>query len=390
VRIPKRPKILFFSEIATPYRQPVLAKLCRSERWDLRVALLAPRQSDRAWNLVDDPVLAERTDVMRGAQFGSLGAHHIFVNWGVRNYLKSQKPDLAVISGYAQPAFHTIRRFCIRNKVPYVTVTESHLKKRRNPLLNRLKRSGVERFYRSAAAHLTMGSASRGFVVSYGANVANVFDFPNTIDVPAYAQAVEECRREREIKRRDRAGFEGQNILYVGALAPWKGVDLLVRAFSSLSRKQAGIALHLVGDGPQRPELERLASSVPRGEIHFHGFNQPANLPRFYAGADVLVLPSRQETWGVVLIEAMAAGLPVISSNAVGAADDLVLDGRTGFVFPTGDVGALEERLGRILADPELKKRLGQGAFETAKSWSHDRAIRGFGRAVETALAKIS
>jgi colanic acid/amylovoran biosynthesis glycosyltransferase len=138
-------------------------------------------------------------------------------------------------------------------------------------------------------------------------------------------------------------------VLYVGRLSPEKGVTELVEA-------SRGMKLVVAGDGP----LRSLFSEPP-------GFVPPSELQRLYARAAVVACPSRREGFGVACLEAMAHGRPIVSTD-VGGLRDLVVDGETGIVVPPRDVGALRTALERLLADPELRNRLGRAGRERART----------------------
>jgi 2-deoxystreptamine N-acetyl-D-glucosaminyltransferase/2-deoxystreptamine glucosyltransferase len=154
---------------------------------------------------------------------------------------------------------------------------------------------------------------------------------------------------------------------YVGRLAPQKRADLLVEAFGRLT---GDAELVVVGDGPDRDLVARLAAASPAaGRIALRGFVEHAAVPGVLAGLDVLVLPSAYEEMGSVLVEAMAAGLPVVAS-AVGGIPEVVRDGRSGLLVPPGDAGALAAALDRLVADPALRARLAAGAREAARAYA--------------------
>ena len=139
----------------------------------------------------------------------------------------------------------------------------------------------------------------------------------------------------------------------VGRLAEQKGYDLLVRALPALP----AASLVLVGDGPARGELERLAAELGvSGRLHVTGWTHD---PRSYLAAfDVFALPSRWEGMPLGILEAMHAGLPVVACD-VGSVAEAVQDGETGFLLAPDDLDALRERLRALLVDPRLARRLG-------------------------------
>ena len=136
--------------------------------------------------------------------------------------------------------------------------------------------------------------------------------------------------------------------LYVGRLAPEKNVDGLVKAYFSYRQQGGDWPLVLVGDGPSAPALRALAAESPEAPIVFAGHKGSAELPPYYAFAGSFVLPSTREPWGLVVNEAMAAGLPIVVSNRCGCAEDLVRTGHNGFTFDPSDLAGFVDALTRV------------------------------------------
>ncbi|GAB7047464.1 glycosyltransferase family 4 protein [Catenuloplanes indicus] len=177
---------------------------------------------------------------------------------------------------------------------------------------------------------------------------------------------------------RARHGLTGRPVLVcVSRLVARKGQDTLIRAFPEIRRRVPDAALLLVGGGPYRPVLERLAREhgVAR-DVVFTGSVSWAELPAHYAAGDVYAMPCRTrnrgldvEGLGIVYLEASATGLPVIAGDS-GGAPDAVLQGETGYVVPGLDVTALTERAVTLLTDRDLARRLGTAGRDwVAKEW---------------------
>jgi glycosyltransferase involved in cell wall biosynthesis len=149
----------------------------------------------------------------------------------------------------------------------------------------------------------------------------------------------------------------GGGVLFVGRLHRQKGLDTLVRAMPALP---PGTRVTLAGDGPERAALQRLAGGLGVADrLRVTGFVPHRAVPGLLAGADVVVLPSRYEELGTALVEAMAAGRPVVAA-AVGGIPELVRDGVDGLLVPPGDPAALAAAVSRVLGDPALGARLGR------------------------------
>ncbi|SOC56007.1 glycosyltransferase [Ornithinimicrobium cerasi] len=153
-------------------------------------------------------------------------------------------------------------------------------------------------------------------------------------------------------------------VLYVGRLSREKDLDQLVEPVRRLSRY--GVRLALVGSGPGRSELERLFAGTP---TVFTGYLGGADLAAAYASADVFAFPSTTETLGLVALESMASGVPVIGADA-GGIPFVVDDGRTGFLVAPGDADALTDRLERLVTDADLRTRMGRAARQDAEEHS--------------------
>jgi len=168
-----------------------------------------------------------------------------------------------------------------------------------------------------------------------------------------------------------------------------------VRASSAcayfLENRPAAAAPYLliVGDGEQRHSLEAHVRQLGLTGVRFLGFRNQSELPRFFSLADVFVLPSRHEPWGLIVNEAMASGCAVIVSTEVGAHADLVTHGVEGCVFPAGNIAALTESLRTVFASPEIPQRMGQSARRRIAHWGFEQNIRGLRQALAFATHKI-
>ena len=160
-------------------------------------------------------------------------------------------------------------------------------------------------------------------------------------------------------------GVPRPRVAYLGRLAAQKNVGTLLDAFARLP---ADTQLLLVGDGPDRPALQRRAQEFG-GRVHFTGFTPHAEVPAVLAHVDLLVLPSLYEDLSSALIEAMAAGLPVVATR-VGGTGDLVRHGVNGLLVRPQDPGALAAAIGQILADPAMAARMSAAARSTAAAYA--------------------
>ena len=170
---------------------------------------------------------------------------------------------------------------------------------------------------------------------------------------------------------RGRHDLNGKTVLlFSGQMIERKGVDTLIEAFHRIARGRADIALLLLGDGPQRADYESMVPGELRPRVHFAGLVPQGELPEHFAAADLFVFPSRHDGWGVVINEACAAALPVITTRQTGAAYDLVEDGRSGFVLEHDDIDGFVDRLLRLIDEPALREKFAQRSRELVAPFS--------------------
>jgi glycosyltransferase involved in cell wall biosynthesis len=251
----------------------------------------------------------------------------------------------------------------------------------RGRLHSTLKRSLLPRLFRRIHGFLAIGSRNREFYRAYGVPDERIFPMPYAVDNQFFRSRVAEARRVRDSLRAELGLTAGRPvILYAAKLQRRKRPADLLEAYRSLSPNGSAEPrpyLLYIGDGEERSRLATAAQGLGWSSIRFLGFQNQTELPRFYDLADVFVLPSEYEPWGLAVNEVMNAGRPVIVSERVGAAADLVEDGKNGFIVPTGDVTALATRLRTLTEDPDLALRMGQESARRISTWNFESDAHG-------------
>jgi phosphatidylinositol alpha-1,6-mannosyltransferase len=162
-----------------------------------------------------------------------------------------------------------------------------------------------------------------------------------------------------------------------------KGMDTVIRSLPQIAEAHPGVRFVVVGEGEDRDRLEKLSEQVAvRNRVEFTGAVEDDRLMDLYAQADVFVMPSAQEGFGLVFIEAMAFGTPVIGGDH-GGTPDVVRSGETGFLVPFGDEEAIANRVIRLLSDDALRSRMGaEGVRDVQERFSFDTFARNVTEAV--------
>jgi glycosyltransferase involved in cell wall biosynthesis len=195
----------------------------------------------------------------------------------------------------------------------------------------------------------------------------------NTVDVDRFGREADELAPRRDVLRAEAGiGPDDVAVLSVARLAPEKGLDTLVRAIAFAG--DARLVLLLAGSGPERERLAALAAGQGVRLVLLQDTPWERIVER-YVLADVFALLSRHEPWGVVVNEAAACGLPLVLSDRVGAAYDLLVDGRNGRLVPADDADAAGDALRDLSADPALRRAMGAASREIVAGWGYEPSI---------------
>jgi glycosyltransferase involved in cell wall biosynthesis len=215
------------------------------------------------------------------------------------------------------------------------------------------------------------GTRQARYLARFGVQQERMRIVQMTVDVCAIRRF---CANGREAARSDaRAKWDispdEQVVLYVGRLEGSKGIDVLLAAFSQFAEEEKDARLVIAGDGSLRGQIEAIAANPDRGVVYL-GRLSGDDVLRAYLAADLLVLPSLFEPWGLVVNEAMACGLPIIVSDRVGSADDLIQHGETGLVVGAGSATELASAIGQLAQDEPIRHRMGQAAERLISNWT--------------------
>lgn len=354
-----RLKLAIIHNTITPYRHPLFEMLARS--LDLVVYYSSVKRNSRKWELWPRNY-SYQYKVLSGTQLGgstSCGS----LNLAIIKELISQKPDVVVLSDYTSPTVLLSLIITKLMRLPFVYWTEGV--KEPHSLLGKLTRPLRIFFSRNSKSIIVPGQFSKEYVLSLGAKTEKVFIAPNSIDNKLFANySIEASKKSKKI--REYYGFKNEFIvLCIGQLIERKGIGYLLRAYSKLEKDFDNIALLIVGNGPLKPELENLAKSlrIKRFKIIPSGLNLET-LVNLYSISDVFVLPTLEDIWGIVINEAMACCLPVISTSASQAALEMIIPGENGIIINEGNDLLLYSSIRKIILMHKTIKLMGKRSSE--------------------------
>lgn len=236
---------------------------------------------------------------------------------------------------------------------------------------------------------VAIGSLNGAYYLELGATEDRLFFAPFSVNNTEFALAPDAAAARRsEIRRSLAIPDDAVVVLYASKFTGRKRPKDLVTAFGQLSRKWPKAWLLMVGAGEEMPKLQTFVCDHRIERVRFIGFQNQQALPALYAASDIFVLPSQNEPWGLVVNEVMAAGLPVIVTDEVGAAPDLVQGRGTGFVYPCGDIEALMLALSALFSSAEQRHQFGENARQIIRHWDVDICAAGLADAAATVSAK--
>lgn len=277
--------------------------------------------------------------------------------------LSASNPAVVILGGYSYPAFWVGLAWAKMNGKKTIVINESHyLDRQRFWLKEKIK----QLFISNCDAALVDGARHKDYAVSLGLRPENVFIKRGTgpIDVEWYRNNVSQYRKDKENLCRS-MGLRGKNFLFVGRFSPEKNIMLLLKAYQRIKDDVAGDwGLILVGNGPQREEIEDYVLKHEMKDVTLPGFKEESALCLFYALSNVFVLPSISEPWGLVVSEALASDLPVIVSNRCGCFPDLVRDDVNGFSFDPTSERDLSQKMGLFAQGKADSEMMGKSSRE--------------------------
>ena len=344
-------RVAFLSVVPSPYQRDLFAALARRDDVDLRVDYLEAAAPDSPW---PEKALPGYSRILRGFWF-PVGTARCHVNFPPPDYGDRQ---LVVLNTLMSVTAQWVIRFGLSRK-PWIFWGERLAERapsRRDAIHNALTAP-----VHDAAAIVGIGSlAERQYEVR--------FPEPRHYSIPYHCELGAFMDAPRPQREAGKTVF-----LFCGQMIERKGLPGLLVAFAAVAGRHAGVRLLLAGREAELPAMLAWLPEEVRARIEYAGFKAPEELPGLFARADVFILPSNYDGWGVVVNQALGAGLPVICSDAVGAGHDLVEDEVNGKMFPVGDVAALTRCMDRFAAEPALAGRWGAASRAKADAWTPDK-----------------
>lgn len=381
-------RVLLVSSHPVQYAVPLYRKYTEDPRLDIKVVFCSLQGAESGFDPDFGIELAWDKPMLDGYQWEHprniaprprFGRPFGLINPGLWSIVRTGNFDVVVCYEYSAVSFWIAMVAAKLSGAAVLFCSEAHTfgSLRGGSWRSVLKRFMLPALYRLVDGCLALSSPAVRFHRKLGLPVDRVFLTPYVVDNDFFSERAQNADRPGFRKR---LGIEPDEVTFVysGKLVPWKRPGDLLEALVRVP----GAHLVIAGDGPLKRGLQaRVTELGLTSRVHWLGFVNQSGLPDVLSSCDALLLPSEQEGFGVVVNEAFLCGLPVVVTDACGAAEDLVEEGKTGYVVPVGNVEVLAERMRAIAQDEELRAKLGRQARVRIENWGPDQNVEAFAKA---------
>ncbi|MEP0916925.1 glycosyltransferase family 4 protein [Leptolyngbya sp. DQ-M1] len=346
--------------------------------WQLHAIELARADQDYAWKAAVEQSDCPFITVIRDQPLQAITPNRLFQS--VYNVLSQINPDVVAIAGYFQTGMLSALCWSRWHRKPAILLSASKEDDAaRHGLKEQAKRLLVNQ-YQSA---LVGGQPQKRYLLKLGMPTQSVFTGYNVVGNDAFHPD-----RLRSLPNPIKAPF----FLSINRFLEKKNLPNLITAYAAYAAQTSSSwDLVLCGDGELRPQIEQQIQALGLSDrVHLPGFLQQDELLPYFAHANCFVHASQQEQWGLVINEAMAAGLPVLVSNRCGCFEDLVIEGVNGWGFDPDNVEQMQQLMSKISSDPQLAETMGNAALKHIQNFSPRYFAQGLHQAVEYALKRRS
>lgn len=283
--------------------------------------------------------------------------------------LKREKFDAVIVHDPASPTGMLLIWYLKLHKIPFAFQCEGGFPgDGKSSLKEKYKRA----LFNGARLYFSAPGPEHCYFLAYGVPASRIVYYPfasfcqeDILDRPKTSEEKQAIRAELGIP-------EEKVIISVGAIIPRKAHDILIKAVKDLPKN---VGTYIIS-GPPTKQLQELIDQYQLSNVHFVDFMPKEQLWRYYQMADFLAVPTRYDTWGLFVNEAMANGLPVITTNRCAAGLELIKDGRNGFLVDINDVPGLEEKISYLLSHPEECEKMARNNIEAIQPFSFEQQAK--------------
>lgn len=364
-------KVCIITNIPSPYRVDFFNYLINNSNYDITVIYSSKNEDNRLWKI--DKSLIRNSIFLKSKTIKikkRMDNKYIHIPIDVIGKLNNIKPDVVIGSEY-NPTILLAFIWCKMKKVKYISWSDGTLNSEKN--INKIQLFLRKMICSNADSFIASSSATKLAQLKYGAREEKIFKSLITFNLDNYIN----YNYKKTLNKIPK-------IIFVGSLIKRKGVDLLFKALSLVKEKYI---LEVIGDGPEKEELAKLSKQLNiYNNIRFRGFLQQEELIKLYYESDIFILPTREDCYGLVLLEAMCCGLAIIASKHADGVIDIVEDGINGYIIDPYDIENMSNKIETLLEDTSLCRKMGIYSKEKIQNFSMEKVSKGFINSIDYVL----
>lgn len=350
-------KILYMTNYPSPYRVEFFNELGKYSQLTVLFEETVEQQKHRNKDWFDTNYTNFKAVFLKG-----ITVHGVVLSFEVLRYLKKREFDVVVIGMYSSISSQIAIQYMNLKKIKYVIETDGGYPKSGTGVKEWLKKLALS----SANMYFSPSDLSDRYLEFYGAESKRIVRYPFTSLNESDISMTSVDEKEKEILKKQLGISEPFMVMTVGQFIYRKANEVLIEASKNFPKD---VGVYIIGGTPTE-EYQKIVDDAQLEHVHFLDFKKKRELFEYYKAADIFVLPTREDIWGLVINEAMAFGLPIISTNKCVAALELIEEGKNGYIVEVEDSIAIAEKVCTLKKDKELRQRMSQESLKKIKHYT--------------------
>ena len=379
-------KVFLFQNIIAPYRVPLFEKLGNDPDLDFSVIVLSKNEPNRKeWTQPDDYPF--KVYNKPGFSLSRNYEEHVHFKPFLFINLFREKPDVLLISGFS---FASLTAVLLKKILKYKIVLWSEATKFTELNISRFRMFCRKFIAGKLDAVIDAGLLSRQYLTDsvFNSRYPPFFNAFNNIDCQKFSNGKGFLKNNNRNYRDFKHNYGKKVILYVGQLVARKGVFELLYVFEKIAKNNKNVSLILLGSGPLEKALKYYCEQHRLSQVFFTGFTGQNDIPKYYQIADVFVLLSHWDCNPLVIFEALASGLPIVASHAVGNTPEFVMDDYNGYVVDPFNSEMVVEKINRIISDQTIINKFGKNSQLLSQKSTYHNSYKIFRRVIFEVMKK--
>ena len=380
----KKKKVAILHNIISPHVIPLFERLGKQKEIEVKVFFCSESEGNRIWDTDVGDKFTYKILPKFKIEIHGRDLFTYFINPTVIFELAKYNPDIVISAGWDLFSYQLALFYAkiFGKKFILWSGSTQHEPSWRRILAMPL----VKLMVAGSDAYIVYGTRAKEYLISLGAKPEKIFIAYNTTDINFFKNEVDKWREQKTKIKKELGIKTSKVVLYVGQLIERKGVKYLIEAFEKLKEEFKDVSLLIVGYGSLEDKLKSMIKRRKISDVIFAGGLEWRQTPKFYAISDILVMPSLEEVWGLVINEAMVAGLPVIVTKITGASVDMIVNNENGLIINPSSSNEIYNGIKRLLNDALLFNMLSKNSLKKIIEFKPEISVKGILKAINYAI----